>query len=447
MKPSTTNKNISPSSNRKKRSEEINDIIDRMPMTFGRWVAIAAIAFSILLLFFGWIIRYPDTVTGKIKINSQTASVRMVAHSTGNLQLLSCKPQAEVKEGDYIAIIQNPASTNDIKKITDLIEAFDPNALYFWSDSAFFPDKVSLGDLDLKYYTFLAAFKAQCDYEKENIYQTQKAALLNEIKWKKVLLAESEKMLGTARERLDLSKKWFERYVTLNKALVATYEYEVDQVKTNYLAIKQEVQNIVKEVASIRMQIAADLNQVSHLEVEQKDKERNLKLNLLSSYHDLNDNIKAWEQKYVFKAPLDGRLEFLQFLVNGQTVQAGEEVFAVIPVKSAIYGQMLLPANGAGKVREGSPVRIKLDNYPYMEYGSIEGAVTSISQLSQSQKVAESTVDIYLIHVELPDGLKTNYGEVLDFKYEIAGTADIIVRKRRLIERLFDNLKYRTKHE
>jgi hypothetical protein len=34
---------------------------------------------------------------------------------------------------------------------------------------------------------------------------------------------------------------------------------------------------------------------------------------------------------------------------------------------------------------------------------------------------------------------------LLDFEYEISGQADIIVRERRLVERLFDNLRYRTK--
>jgi hypothetical protein len=54
-------------------------------------------------------------------------------------------------------------------------------------------------------------------------------------------------------------------------------------------------------------------------------------------------------------------------------------------------------------------------------------------------------VETYLITVDLPDGLTTNYGEILDFQHEISGTADIVIKERRLIERLFDNLKYRTK--
>jgi hypothetical protein len=80
-----------------------------------------------------------------------------------------------------------------------------------------------------------------------------------------------------------------------------------------------------------------------------------------------------------------------------------------------------------------------------MEYGAIEGKVNKISLLSQPQNTGGTTINTYLLIVELPDQLKTNYGEILDFQHEIEGIADIIVKERRLIERLFDNLKYRTR--
>ena len=84
------------------RSEELDEIIDRMPMAFGKWVALAVIVFAALFLLFGWIIKYPDMVTGQIKINAQNPTIRLVANSTGNLLLLSHKAQEEVKKGEYI---------------------------------------------------------------------------------------------------------------------------------------------------------------------------------------------------------------------------------------------------------------------------------------------------------------------------------------------------------
>jgi multidrug resistance efflux pump len=427
------------------KSEEITDIVDRMPMAFGRWVAIAVVIFSALLLLFGWIIKYPDTVTGHIRLNSGNAPVKLVANASGNLHLALFKAQDDVKKGDYIAVIDNSAATNDVRAVAALTARFNPNEPLNDSIRQVFPDEVSLGDLNLKYYSFLSALKNRCDYIKDNVYEKQRISLLDNIEWKQNILDESEQLMLTTQEKLDIFQKWMEKYSSLNRDEIITYEYEVDRSKSDYLTAKQEEQNLRKEIASIKMQITEDRNRLTQLSVEQKEKERTLQMDLLAAYQDLNDNIKAWEQKFVFKAPFNGKVEFLKFLTENQFVQSGEEVFGVVPQETNMFGQVLLPSAGAGKVTIGSKVTIKLDNFPYMEYGSVEGVVGSISLLTQPQKTEQNVVETYLIIVDLPEGLTTYYGEKLDFRHEIGGSADIITKERRLIERLFDNLKYRTK--
>ena len=428
-----------------KRSEEINDIIERMPMTFGRWVALAFLVFSVLLLIFGWIIKYPDTVTGQIRINSTHAPVKLVANASGNIREIAYEPQAEVAEGDYVAVVGNSAVTGDIRRIIERVNGFDPNKNAISHEISLFPEKVSLGDMNLKYYSFLSALKNKADHEKDNIYEKQRISLLDDIRWRTAILEESEKLLEIAEEKLEIAQKWFEKYSSLSKDEIVTYEYEVDNSKSTLLSARQEEQNLRKEIASIQMQLAENKNRLNQLQIEQREKERQLQLDLLTTYHDLNDNLKAWEQKYVFKAPFAGKVEFMKFITENQFVQAGEEIFGIVPKESNMFGQVLLPTSGAGKVKTGSRVTVKLDNYPYMEYGSIEGKVASISLLSQAQNAGQTTIDTYLLIVELPDRLETNYGKVLDFQHEIGGVADIIVKERRLIERLFDNLKYRVK--
>lgn len=62
---------------------------------------------------------------------------------------------------------------------------------------------------------------------------------------------------------------------------------------------------------------------------------------------------------------------------------------------------------------------------------------------NQAELVAkQNNLHTYLITVDLPNKLTTNYGASLDFRYEIKGIADIITKRRKLLERLFDNLKY-----
>jgi multidrug resistance efflux pump len=429
-----------------RRSEEVADIIDRMPTWFARWVATAVVIFTILLFFFGWIIKYPDTVTGVIRINSNVTPVKLVANTSGKIYIMNFHPQDFVGEGEYIAVIQNPAKTEDVRAVAQLLTQVNPNSkTSLMRSKNRFPEEVSMGELNAMYYTFLSALKNSCSYEEENVFEQQKAGLEDEIKWKKIVLQETEEALKITGENLDISKKWYEKYASLNSDVVTTYEYEVDRSKGDYLSAKQNLQNLKKEAASMQMQITETENQLAKLLIEKREKERTLLLELLSSYHDLNNNIKMWEQKYALKSPFDGKIEFLKFWSNDQFVQAGTDVFGIIPKENITIGQMHLPASGAGKVKIGSKVSIKLENYPYLEFGSIAGRVKSISLINQEYKSGENSLDAYLVLIDLPEGLKTNYGETLDFKYEIGGQADIIVNDRRLIERLFDNLKYRTK--
>lgn len=63
-------------------SPEIIDIMERMPTSFGRKVAFSVVIFTIFILIFGWIVKYPDVVTGIIKISSGTPHVKLVANTT-----------------------------------------------------------------------------------------------------------------------------------------------------------------------------------------------------------------------------------------------------------------------------------------------------------------------------------------------------------------------------
>lgn len=428
-----------------KRSEEVSDIIDRMPTYFGRWVAIAIIVFTILLFAFGWFIKYPDVVTGEIKINSNITPIKLTAHISGKIEILGYKAQEPVTEGDYIAVIQNSAKTEDIQKIASLIHNFNPNHPDSFTQAITkFPEEVSLGELNMQYYSFLSALKNISEYNKNNIYEQQQKSLQDDIKWKNNILNETEKALSISNENLAISEKWHNKYKSLNKDIMVTYDLEVDRSKTEYLSAKQNNQNLIKEITSVKMQIAESQNKLSQLDIEKNEAERKMHLDLLSSYHELNDQIKNWEQTYVLKAPFDGKVEFLNFWANGQFVQAGENVFGIVPKENKIIGQVLLPAVGAGKVKIGSNVSIRLDDYPYEEFGAIKGTVKSISLITNEYKTTQNSINTYLVLVDIPNGLITNYGDRLNFKYEIGGQADIIVKDRRLIERLFDNLKFNT---
>jgi hypothetical protein len=424
------------------RSEEVTDIIERMPIGFGRWVMFIVIFFMVGLFLFGWFVKYPDTVIGPVVINAQHSPVRLIANISGKIVLNGFKAQDKIKEGNYIAVIQNTANTKDIIYINNLLKDFNINENYLATKQNLFPEKVSLGEVNTKYYAFINSLLKVCNYQDKNTYQKQEENLLQAISQETEILVQNYKSKKIKEEVLDIAGKTLQRdsAMRIKFSNSAVSEAEIEHTKINYLTAKDNYQNVSQEIAVLQLKIEDIKSKVVQLRIEKEDKEKQMRLDLLASYNDLNDNIKQWEQKYVFKAPFNGKVEFLKFWSNNQFVQSGEEVFTIVPEDNEIVGQVQLPAKGAGKVKIGCKVIIKLDNYPFMEYGSIKGKVKSISLTPNS---VQGNIGSYLILVELPNQLTTNYGSKLEFKYELKGTADIVTNDRRLMQRLFDNLRYK----
>ncbi|MEB0279617.1 hypothetical protein [Mucilaginibacter sp. 10I4] len=117
-------------------------------------------------------------------------------------------------------------------------------------------------------------------------------------------------------------------------------------------------------------------------------------------------------------------------------------MFTIVPTHTQLVGELTMPSYGIGKVKVGQDVIVKLDSYPFQEFGTIRGKVRSISMTSNTTRGRDNRlINNYLIQVDLPSDLKTTYGIKLSLNYDLKGSADIITNDKRLIQRLFDNLK------
>ena len=99
-----------------------------------------------------------------------------------------------------------------------------------------------------------------------------------------------------------------------------------------------------------------------------------------------------------------------------------------------MIGRVTMPVQNSGKVKTGQDVIIKLDNYPYQEWGSLNGTISSISAVPKQGDA------LYTIFIEM-DGLTTSFNKELDFKQEMQGTAEIVVEELTVLQRIFYQLR------
>lgn len=426
------------------RSEEIQDIIDRMPDSFGGMVVVILTGLLILLLFFGWVIRYPDVVTGSIVINTPVSPVKLVATSTGQLNLNGGSSLSPVKKESAVAIIENGVSYDTVQMIKSMLQRFHVDEPVSIDILKVLPSRIALGELTGKFYIFLNSLHQMYNFTTDRIYDKQIASLLllNAEQQKEVSIGEA--VVGISEENDNYINKAFRRDSILFSNKIAA-EAEFDKSKQSLLGSKAEKNNALKNYITSRKESQQTQGRIAELQVQKQEKKRELELSIMAAYYDLMDNIYTWEKKYVLRAPFDGHIQFLKFWTNKQFVQAGEPVCTILPTISAPYGQVLLPAVGAGKVKTGQEVIVKLNDYPYTEYGSVKGTVASISLTTVNERTKDASMGTYLVTIKFDKGLTTNYGQILDFKHEATGSAEIITKDRKLIERLFDNITYSIK--
>ncbi len=303
------------------------------------------------------------------------------------------------------------------------------------------PNKITLGELTVSYYDFLSNVEQLYLYETEKLYDVQINNLQN-------IYQKQLRELHIFQERLAIDENYYifakkiHRRDSLLFSSQTVAEADMDKSNMTLLQTKNNITSDKENFASMEKQTKQTTNTIKELTTQKAIKYNDLKTNIITSYNKLMEEINKWEHLYIIKSPVKGKVQTLNFWTENQYVTAGTEVFSVIPTQEKSLGQMLLPTLGAGKVKVGQEVVVKLDDFPYLEYGSVRGTVISISMSKKEEKTTQGEMEVYLVLVQFNEGLKTNYGEYIKTDKATSGTAEIITKDRRLIQRLFDNLKY-----
>ena len=156
---------------------------------------------------------------------------------------------------------------------------------------------------------------------------------------------------------------------------------------------------------------------------------------LREAHRQLLNAIAVWKSNYLLVAPFEGQVSFTTSINEGQFMAAGNEVLTVVPSsQSQLIGRMELPALNAGKVAVGQRVNVKLTSFPYHEYGMVSATVSTIGLVTNKGN--------YAVSLLFPQGLQTNRMVTLPFHQELQGSAEIITKNRRLLQRFFDKMRY-----
>lgn len=432
----TNNKHVKISS----KSEEVQDIIDRMPTYWTKWITLCVSILIGIIIILSFLIKYPDTIDGIISITGGEAPVRLVAKSSGRIHLLQSNNQM-LKKGDVISYIETGANYKHILLVDSLLgqqKVSNKNTLSL-------PDTLLLGEISTSYNNFFLSYSQYERLLKSDVYATMRLNLGQQIVSDELIITNYDKELDLKNKIIENSRIQLEKdSVLFSKKGISELEYQ--QRYTEFLALQEAKLNIESNKLLKYSEINRNKLEIQHTNIEEIENKEKVFSEFCISLNELSNVISIWKERYLQCSPIDGIVEYSGFWRNNSFVQTDQELFSVIPDKNNILGEVMIPSYGAGKVEVGQIANVKIDNYPYDEYGLLKGYVKSISRIVNKIQTPNGTNDTYLVIVSFPDGTVTNYGQPLVLDFETKGIVEIVTKPKRLIERLFDNLKTKTEN-
>ena len=411
------------------RSEEVQDIIERMPTRWCAWVALIVSMLMSMLIGLSFLISYPDTVDGEVSITGANAPLRLVSRSNGRLHLLK-EPNQTISQNATIAYIESGASYNDVQLLKAYLER-SPKTL---------PSNLKLGELGGSYNSYLIAVEHWERLMKSDRYKTMRKSIEAQIGSNKEVVQQLSNSLGFKEKVLYNLQKAMERdSILASKKVVSKSELEQTQ---NSLLTQAEAEASLRSSQLMKQaEIKTSQIEIARSHIEEDEQLEAAYIDMMAKRNLLQTELRLWEEKYVIKAPTNGKLDYLGFWRENLMIKEGVELFTILPQHGEIMGEAYIPAIGAGKVKVGQLVNVKLNDYPYDEFGLLCGKVVSISPLINKVQMNNAVVETYLVRIALPQGATTNFDHKLSLNFESKGTAEIVTKPKRLIERLFDNLK------
>lgn len=411
------------------RSEEVQDIIERMPTRWCAWVALIVSILMSMLIGLSFLISYPDTVDGEVSITGANAPLRLVSRSNGRLHLLK-EPNQTISQNATIAYIESGASYNDVQLLKAYLER-SPKTL---------PSNLKLGELSGSYNSYLIAVEHWERLMKSDRYKTMRKSIEAQIGSNKDVVQQLSNSLGFKEKVLYNLQKAMERDSILASKKVIS-KSELEQTQNSLLTQAEAEASLRSSLLMKQAEIKTSQIEIARSHIEEDEQLEAAYIDMMAKRNLLQTELRLWEEKYVIKAPTNGKLDYLGFWRENLMVQAGMELFTILPQHGEIMGEAYIPAIGAGKVKVGQLVNVKLNDYPYDEFGLLCGKVVSISPLMNKVQMNNAVVETYLVRIAFPQGATTNFDHKLSLKFESKGTAEIVTKPKLLIERLFDNLK------
>ena len=419
------------------RSNEVREILNRPPKWILRYGIVLIFIVLVGLLAGSWFFRYPEILTAPIVVSTENLPFDIVAKTSKRIDTLMVAEKQRVNKNQLLGVLENSANTDDVLALESMLNDINISSPVSAYGRKLDNRQYRLGELQPVYAAFVKAYEDLAFFLRTD-YQTKKIRTISQQRnIQQKILNQNVKLLQISARQLETAHNQF-RIDSSLFAKNALSAFEFESSKNAYLQILRGYENSNTGVETQKLSILQLEQQIFDLQQQKSEQLSQLELACHNALEALRVQLTTFKQTYFLVSMIDGVATFTKYYQKNQYVTSGETIMTIVPdERQKIIGKIRLLPQGAGKVRVGQRVNVKLNDFPYNEYGMLRVKIKNISLVP----VVENNQSSYVLEVEFPDPLTTTYKKTISFRQQMSGQAEIITDDTRLLEKLLNPIR------
>lgn len=412
-------------------NSNVDEVLNTPPSWLISWGTTVFFMAFMLLGAITWFVQYPDIISAPLRIISNDLPKTIITKTDGQLIKLFVKEGQNINKGDIIAYHESTADHAEVlaleTSVNNLVNLSQQNRIN-QIQSSNIKQYYKLGELQKPFQAFQQALMASKSAASNGVFHKKQSTIGGEINTLRKLKESTISQLNIQEKDLEMA---YEEAQTQQRLSDKGYVSKLDakNAMSRYLNKKQALEQARGSIVNNELNQSQKQQEIYEIEKNVLDQ----KSYVVQSLNTLKSEIEAWKQRYISTATASGKVNLLNNLQENQILKAGQELVYILPENSGYYGEMKVGQYNFGKLKLKQEVIVKLNSYPFQEFGTVKGIVSYVADIPKDSS--------YLVKINFPLGLTTNSNKKLEFRNGMTASGDIITENLRLIEKFFYDIR------
>ncbi|MEO0407058.1 MAG: HlyD family type I secretion periplasmic adaptor subunit [Cyanobacteria bacterium P01_A01_bin.135] len=252
-------------------------------------------------------------------------------------------------------------------------------------------------------------------------------------------LTQLQRTLPNARELLQNAQEREARLRELSDSgAVARFDYieakdRLTEARNRVATVEQDIAAQQQAVAQAEQEARQGRQARDRLTAERRSgilTELNRRTEELTNLEGQLNQAELQADAKIITAPTAGRIYNIQATLAERTIEPGEELLSILPRDEELLLEAKILNRDIGFVREGMTAKIKLDTFPFQEFGTVSGTVTHISP---NATVDQQLGPVFPVQIQLDEAAMTIGEQSVELIPGMSATAEVVTRRKSVL--------------